>query len=926
MTSHGNMRGFVNDSQNFTLRLSEGSTIEDTQDLPAINVTKDKNDIIIISDSSCDSLSPEYNGKSKIKVNSNTNNKNKKKKYQRLYFWETSSSESEEEKSNLPYKWVSSDNKSPDRKYINKTAIQINNASYTSDETASNDNITCDGNTENQVNKYNDKKSYKNPILMSSEKSIIDSKMKEKYNIKKTNEITPNYAMCNNNSNVPNRINKFPAYNTPKDKTGRIKLTKQDTHKILRNIKSTQVMYNSPREKKEINVVIDETTDEDVMHPAISPSYNKKVKHNLNESNSPDVIDTSLKDNVNSRMDLLKPYSKFLDILRKEDFHKSLSEKKKRQIAEWLMTNSPDSLSDSSCSNIPLSIRNSRDSGNSSLERLELNYETPNNRGRINKVQTDNKKETTIVNSDKMIKSLMHQTTIDKYFKKSNNNISKFCTPDKPKALLKVHTDKKFSSSVVNTPEDMGKINCADILDKLYGNSWRDKANILLPTTEPRKTSNQATSRIIQTERKPTSKNKYITDSDSNKFDLVENNVKLNQRRDIQQKQKKVESFINDETLSSSDSESLYHTALTNPRTSTNSTASKPILVSASIKRIQAICDTDTEDENDKSSNSKKHLDFRRRLSFSNDESSNTSEFDPGDYVPPKDIFRNISKKEAIRIPQQSKFKSVATDKSVGYESFLTSLSSTIPISNTHLDAKKYRLDYKNNKEELCKELYKLYNEKVFDNQLPKDMPIEWNIRMRGTAGFCYNKKSIKSLSGVVRSSRIVLATKILDTPDRLRDTLIHEMCHAAAWQINNVSDGHGPFWTKWAHKAMKIFPELPPIRRCHDYEIKTKYTYRCTSCGYSIGRHSKSLDIENKRCGHCFGKFELLINKTTKSGIKQVQTPKREPSGFALYVKQNYNSVKKEKNNMKHADVMKILGQQFSALKIAKKDNVLSN
>lgn len=50
-----------------------------------------------------------------------------------------------------------------------------------------------------------------------------------------------------------------------------------------------------------------------------------------------------------------------------------------------------------------------------------------------------------------------------------------------------------------------------------------------------------------------------------------------------------------------------------------------------------------------------------------------------------------------------------------------------------------------------------------------------------------------------------------------------------------------------------------------------------------------------------------------------QVQTPKKEPSGFALYVKENYNSVRKEKGAAKHADVMKILGQQFSAIKIAK-------
>jgi len=493
------MTDFVSDSQNFTLRLSEGSTIEDTQDLVATSKTKDKDDIIVISDSSCSS-SPEHNSKSRWKYNSNSI-KNKKEKYPRLYFLDTSSSESEYEKPNLPCKWIAkSDDKSLERKYINKTTIQINKASYTSDETASSGSIN-DRNTKNKINKYNDK-SYKNPILMFPEKKIIDSKMREKYNVKKANEvITPNYVTCSDSSDIPNRVNKFPVYNTPQqDKTGKMKLTKQDTHKILKNIKSTQVVYNSPREKKETNIIIDESTDEDVMHPAISPNYDKKIKFNLNDN--PDVIDTSLKDNVNSQMDLLKSYktySKFLDVLRKEDLHKSLSERKKRQIAEWLMTNSPNSLSDSSCSNIPLSIRNSIDSGNSSLERLELDYETPNNRGRINKVQTE--KQTTTVNSDKVINSfLTHQTITDDHFKNSNN-ISKFNTPDRSKFLLKVNTDKKVASSVINTPANMDIMNCADILDKLYGNTWRNKANALLPTTEPRKISNQITNRIIQTER-----------------------------------------------------------------------------------------------------------------------------------------------------------------------------------------------------------------------------------------------------------------------------------------------------------------------------------------------------------------------------------------------------------------------------------------
>lgn len=39
---------------------------------------------------------------------------------------------------------------------------------------------------------------------------------------------------------------------------------------------------------------------------------------------------------------------------------------------------------------------------------------------------------------------------------------------------------------------------------------------------------------------------------------------------------------------------------------------------------------------------------------------------------------------------------------------------------------------------------------------------------------------------------------QIIETSDRLRDTLIHEMCHAAAWIIDNKADGHGPCWRAW--------------------------------------------------------------------------------------------------------------------------------
>ncbi|XP_072377003.1 uncharacterized protein [Diabrotica undecimpunctata] len=249
--------------------------------------------------------------------------------------------------------------------------------------------------------------------------------------------------------------------------------------------------------------------------------------------------------------------------------------------------------------------------------------------------------------------------------------------------------------------------------------------------------------------------------------------------------------------------------------------------------------------------------------------------------------------------------------------SFLASLSANVPISKCDMSARLFRNNFKAYKEQLVKKLFHLFNEKIFDNVLPQDMQIEWNDRMRSSAGFCYCKKITRRTGAIERSARIALSTKVLDTADRLRDTLIHEMCHAATWIVNCVSDGHGDYWKSWAFKAMKTFPELPNIKRCHNYVINTKYTYRCTTCGYSIGRHSKSLDIERKRCGYCYGKFEILINKTNKKGeTKSVAaTPKKEATGFALFVKENYGIYKT--TDRKHGDVMKILGQKFQMMKV---------
>ncbi|XP_071452925.1 germ cell nuclear acidic protein-like [Hetaerina americana] len=248
---------------------------------------------------------------------------------------------------------------------------------------------------------------------------------------------------------------------------------------------------------------------------------------------------------------------------------------------------------------------------------------------------------------------------------------------------------------------------------------------------------------------------------------------------------------------------------------------------------------------------------------------------------------------------------------------FLSSLSVGHQSARCHPEAKFFVKNFKSKKTDLAQKLFEIFNADVFSSKLPHDLPIFWNNRLRKTAGYCYNRKVKNSEGGFTRTSRVELSSKIIDNAARLRDTLIHELCHAATWIISEVTGGHGPSWKRWTNKAMAAFPELPPISRCHNYDIVTKYRYQCISCNYSIGRHSKSLDIQRKCCGICGGTFELFLNTKDEAG-KSVPKTLRTPNAFALFVKENYKTAKRTQDNLKHKDVMKLLSEQFAAAKIS--------
>ncbi|XP_062989652.1 germ cell nuclear acidic protein-like [Elgaria multicarinata webbii] len=214
---------------------------------------------------------------------------------------------------------------------------------------------------------------------------------------------------------------------------------------------------------------------------------------------------------------------------------------------------------------------------------------------------------------------------------------------------------------------------------------------------------------------------------------------------------------------------------------------------------------------------------------------------------------------------------------------------------------------FRSRKEELAQNLYAFYNRSVFEQKLPEKMEIIWNKKMRKTAGCCVTGQR-KDPKGQ-RYARIMLSEKVCDSADRLRDTLIHELCHAATWLIHGLRDGHGRFWSFYAQKSAIVHPELPVVSRCHNYEIKYKFTYECSCCKTTIGRHSKSLDTQRFVCALCKGQF-VLCQPMQKDG-----TPAKAPlAPFAKYVKENYGSAKRTQQDLSHRAIMKKLSADFAA------------
>jgi predicted SprT family Zn-dependent metalloprotease len=140
-----------------------------------------------------------------------------------------------------------------------------------------------------------------------------------------------------------------------------------------------------------------------------------------------------------------------------------------------------------------------------------------------------------------------------------------------------------------------------------------------------------------------------------------------------------------------------------------------------------------------------------------------------------------------------------------------------------------------------------------------KSVAITWNNRLRKTAGLTFTRHGVER--DAPRVARMELSSKVCDTPARMAATLLHEMCHVAAWLVDGCNrPPHGAVFNGWASAASSAYPHFK-VTTTHAYAIRCKFTYVCQNawCSTEYGRHSKSIDIERQRCGVCSGRLALL-------------------------------------------------------------------
>jgi predicted SprT family Zn-dependent metalloprotease len=184
-----------------------------------------------------------------------------------------------------------------------------------------------------------------------------------------------------------------------------------------------------------------------------------------------------------------------------------------------------------------------------------------------------------------------------------------------------------------------------------------------------------------------------------------------------------------------------------------------------------------------------------------------------------------------------------------------------LPAALTTVITRKTKLprtpaSFRKNRDALTKAAFHEFNSNVFGTLLT-NVKVEWSKKLRTTGGITHLKRVATIGVSAVHTASIELSEKVLDDEKRMRSTLIHEMCHAAAWLVDGVSKpAHGSVFKKWGKKATVRTGII--VTTTHDFAIQFKFAWACQTpnCGAVIQRHSRSVDVARHVCSRCKGKL----------------------------------------------------------------------
>ena len=165
---------------------------------------------------------------------------------------------------------------------------------------------------------------------------------------------------------------------------------------------------------------------------------------------------------------------------------------------------------------------------------------------------------------------------------------------------------------------------------------------------------------------------------------------------------------------------------------------------------------------------------------------------------------------------------------------------------------------------------------------------IIWSKNLQTTAGRATWKR-VKITDGeheTYKSGKqhatIELAERIIDSEDRMINTLAHEYCHLTNNMISRVyNNPHGTSFKQWGLRCKQALQNHPvyagrvEVTTKHNYQIDYKYVWTCVDCAQNYGRHSKSINPAKSRCGRCKGGLQQIKPKP-----RNVSPAKKKPVG----------------------------------------------